>query len=133
MKKLILAILLFPLVALAVDLGIIDPTIEGSKTLLLTCKKPLRYTDNTDIAVDEVVNIQWKVSVDGGVEVDAGDKTIECKQIIDLTQVADGDYVYRATAWARGKESELSADFVRATVKRLPNSNPPTGITGTVS
>ena len=92
----------------------------------------MQYEDNTDIAIGEVVEIQWKVSVNGAVFVNAGNKVTTCQQVIDLTKVADSDYIYKATAWARAKESVLSAEFVSVTVKRLPNPKTVTGISGQI-
>ncbi|MES0327078.1 MAG: hypothetical protein ABUK13_02695 [Gammaproteobacteria bacterium] len=134
MKKLLLLLtLLFSFNVYAVDLGVIDPTIDGQKTLTLTCVKPLQYEDDTDIAIDEVVDIQWKASKDGGAYIDFGGVVTECKQVIDLTQVVDGDYIYKVIAWARGKQSALSSEFVSATVKRLPNPYTPTSLDATLS
>ena len=134
MKKLLL-LLTLPLSfnICAKDLGVIDPTIEGQETLTLTCVKPIKYTDDTDIAIGESVDIQWKVSKDGSAYIDFGGKVTECKQVVDLTQVVDGVYVYKATAWARGKESVLSSGFVGATVKRVPNPYSPTLLDGSLS
>ena len=134
MKKLILLLtLLLPFNIQAQDLGVIDPDIDGQKTLTLTCVKPIQYEDNTDIAIDESVDIQWKASKNGGAYIDFGGRVTECKQIVDLTQVVDGVYVYKATAWARGKESVLSNGFVGATVKRVPNPYSPTLLDGSLS
>ena len=133
MKKLLLLTLLLSFNTHANDLGTIDPTIEGQKTLTLTCEKPIQYEDNTDIAVGESIDIQWKASKDGGAYIDFGGKVTECKQVVDLTQVVDGVYVYKATAWARGKESILSSGFVGATVKRVPNPYSPTLLDGSLS
>lgn len=134
MKKLILLLtLLFSFNIHANDLGVIDQTIEGQETLTLTCVKPIQYEDDTDIAIGESVDIQWKVSKDGGAYIDFGGRVTECQQIVDLTQVADGAYVYKATAWARGKESALSDGLVGATVKRVPNPYAPTLLDGSLS
>jgi hypothetical protein len=117
----------------AKDLGVIDPTVEGQKTLTLTCTKPVQYDDETDIAIGETIDVQWKVSQDGSAYIDFGGRVTECKQVVDLTQVADGAYVYKATAWVRGKESLLSTGFVGATVKRVPNPNSPALLDGLLS
>ena len=132
-RTLLLLTLLLSFNICAKDLGVIDPDIDGQKTLTLTCVKPIQYEDNTDIAIDESVDIQWKASKNGGAYIDFGGRVTECKQIVDLTQVVDGVYVYKATAWARGKESVLSSGFVGATVKRVPNPYLPTLLDGSLS
>jgi hypothetical protein len=133
MKKLIL-LLLISFNAYAVDLGTVDPTDTGKGTLTLTCVKPLQYEDSTNIAIGEQVDIQWKVGVNGGaVDNNVGILKDACSEVVDLTQVPDGDYVYKVTATARNKESILSPEGVTITVKRIPNPNSPTGIDGVLS
>lgn len=134
MKKILLLLtLLLSFNVCAKDLGVIDPTIDGQKTLTLTCVKPIKYANDTDIDVGEVVDIQWKESKNGGAYIAFGGKVTECNKIVDLTQIVDGVYVYKATAWARGKESVLSSGFVGATVKRVPNPYSPTALDGSLS
>lgn len=138
MKKVLQSIILTASL-LAVSSGVkaiaFDPDIVGQTTLTIECTDAVQRTDNTPLAIGEIVNRKFYVSKDGGAFVDTlKDNTLECKQVFDMTTVLDGSYVYAVTNIdGDGRESALSVEKVLATVKRLPNPNSPSAVTGTRS
>jgi len=67
----------------------------------------------------------------------AGSNTAECKQVYDLTQVADGQYYYTGTVDdTAARRSKYGADAIPAeywamVVKRVANPKHQTGYTAT--
>ena len=112
-----------------------DPTIEGQTTLTITCEYPIEREDGTSLAINEIVKINFFVEKNGaGGWLPAGENTTACQQVYDLSQVPDGVYVYAATAVdTDGRESQISATNVIATVKRLANPNAPASVSGSRS
>ena len=114
----------------------IDPTIPGQTTLTITCTYPIAREDGTLLTIGEIAKVNFFVKKSGGDGgfIPAGENTTACKQIYDMTLVADGTYIYEvATVDTDGRESVLSNEMFTAIVKRLPNPNTPTGVTGLVS
>lgn len=132
MKYLIL--LLLPFAALANELTI-DPTLDGQKTLTVTCEYPIEREDGTPLTINEIAKVNFFVEKNGiGGYSPAGENTTACQQIYDMIQVPDGVYVYRATVVdTEGRESLFSSEFVTATVKRVANPNAPIGVSGSVN
>lgn len=133
MKYLIL-LLLIPFNIYAVNL-IIDPTIPGQSTLTMTCVYPIEREDGTPLAIGEIATVKFYVESNGvGGFVPAGSNSTACRQVYDMSAVADGVYVYVATTLdTDGRESVFSAVNLTATVKRMANPKAPTGIAGSLS
>lgn len=112
----------------------IDPSISSQDTLTISCQYPIEREDGTPIAINEIATMKFHVEANGaGGYQPAGENTAACLQVYDMTQVADGVYVYAVTAVdTEGRVSDLSVETVTATVKRLPPTRSPTGVTGLV-
>lgn len=111
-----------------------DPTKADQDTLTLTCKYPIEREDNTPLAIDEIAYVSFWVKKDGGALEPAGTNNAECKQVYDLTDVADGEYVYVvSTTDTGGRTSIMSPDWVTLLVKRLANPRQVQDLTGTLS
>lgn len=135
MKHLIpLLFLLFSTTALANSV-LLDPSIEGQKTLTITCEYPIEREDGTALAINEIAKVNFFVEKDGvGGYLPAGENTTACKQVYDMSQVPDGVYVYVVTAVdLQLRESQYSPTNVTATVKRVALPNAPGGVSGAVS
>ena len=138
MKKVLQSIILTASL-LAVSSGVkaidFDPTIAGQTTLTIECTDPVERTDGSTLDVGEIVNRKFYVDANGIGFVDTNtDNPNECKQVFDMTKVVDGTYIYSVTAIdSGGRESVLSPTRVTAVVKRLPNPNSPSAVTGTRS
>ncbi len=139
-NKLILAIfvavvLLSGSSVIANDLGEIDPSLGVFTKIALTCKYPIKRTDGTSLAINEIAKVNFYVEKNGvGGYVPAGSNDAECKQVYDLTIIADGSYVYTVTAVdTDGRESAHSAAVVSMVVKRLPPTQAPKNLNGSLS
>lgn len=109
----------------------IDPNLEGEATKILTCTMPIARTDGTLLAVDEIAEIQFYVSVDTEPLVwePAGDSQVLCAVEIDFTDVPDGLYYYTADALdTEGRRSVKSPTPMDMMVKRLANPAPPSDL-----
>lgn len=119
MKKLLL--LLFPLTVLA-EGPIINPAETPQR--ILTCVKPLEYTDDTTIEIGGITEIRLYKSRDNityePVATLPGDN--ECRFTVNVNELPAGQYYYVATAVA-GDESAHS-NSIPFEVKRIPK--PPT-------
>ena len=116
---------------------VVDPTITPNMTL--TCKYPLKRENGDDLAINEIARVDFFVSTSLTTPnwQPAGSNTNECKQIYDLTQVADGQYYYTGTTIdTEARQSILGSDSVPAeywamVVKRQANPRHQTGFTAT--
>ncbi len=121
--------------AVAGNLGSIDPTLPGQSTLTISCSYPVEREDGTVLAINEIAKVSFFVEKDGiGGFLPAGENTTECKQVYDLSQVADGDYAYAVTATdTNDRVSVLSTERLTLTLKRITSPKTPTGLTGALN
>jgi len=104
----------------------IDPTITPTKTL--TCDMPVERTDGTPLAIDEIAQVRFYVSIDQTTWQQAGTNTV-CLQVYDLSGVSDGTYWYTVDAVdTDGRESIKSPQAAELIVKRLSPPASPTGL-----
>jgi hypothetical protein len=107
-----------------------DPTLEGQKTFTLVCTHPIERENGDVLAIDEIADIQFFVVKDGVRTLADTDNTNVCKQSYDLTNVADGEYLYlMQTRDTDGRNSVDSLDTFTAIVKRQGDPKAPTGMT----
>ena len=132
MKKYLVGILLLiPSMVLA-EGTLVDPA--QTPTWTITCTDPIEREDGTPLAVGEIATRNFFVSPDQVSWTPAGSNTTECKQVYDLSAVADGQYYYTATAVdIDGRESVYSPDIAALEVKRIQPPRPPTGLSGAAS
>ena len=111
-----------------------DPTVTGQTTLTITCDYPIEREDGTALAINEIAKVNFFVEKNGvGGYLPAGENTIACRQVYDLSQVLDGVYVYVATVTDTDGRESLYSTNVTAMVKRLSNPNAPGGVSGSRS
>lgn len=112
-----------------------DPTLTGQKNLTIICTFELSREDGSTIVVGDIAKASFYVDKsDGSGFVNTNADSTTCKQVFDMTKVPDGVYVYKVTETdTDGRESALSTGLVTATVKRVPNPNSPTGVSGSAS
>ena len=119
--------------AQAVQTAPVDP--NKTPTFTLTCQYPIEREDGKPLAIEEIAQINFFVSTGTvGNWTPAGTNTNACRQVYDLSGVADGDYFYTATATDNdGRESVYAPEVVALTVKRIQAPKAPTGLQGLAS
>lgn len=111
-----------------------DPTLPGQKTLTITCDFNLMREDNTPMVIGEIAYASYYISTNNGPFINANVNTPTCRQVFDMTQLADAKYIYAVTETdTDGRESVHSLELVTALVKRLSLPKSPTGLTGGVN
>ena len=129
MKKLIsIFLFLFMLPAWALE---VDP---GEKpTFTITCDYPTEREDGTALTQAEIAQINFYVSTDQSTWTPAGFNTSACRQVYDLSQIADGQYYYAATTIDTAGRESIRSMVVDLLVKRSSDPNPPANLQGTAT
>ena len=120
---------------------VVDP--GQNSTYTVSCADPIEREDNTPLAAGEIANREFWVSTDKLTWQPAGNNSAACRQVYDLSQVADGQYYYTVSAVdTDGRKSMLAVDnpdnsggggYVAIVVKRIRPPKSPTGLSATVS
>lgn len=133
MKKTILAVMAMLLfISFNVDAAskiTVDPTINSQ--VLLECDDPIAREDDTILLPGEIADRVFFVK-QAGSWIEIGNNTTQCRQVITVTDIVDGVYLYTATVIdTDGRESlfakapDLPDGAFELTVKRLPPTKPP--------
>lgn len=124
---------------------VIDPD-SAQHTFTITCVDPIEREDGTALTVGEIDTRNFFVSTTKE-PYDwrpAGTNNAECKQVYDMSAVAEGQYYYTVTVTdTEGRESLYGVSnpdllpgetgYVAAVVKRIHPPKTGTGLSGTVS
>lgn len=104
---------------------VIDPALTPSKTLV--CDMPVTRADGSPLAVGDVAAINFLRSSDGAAWTPYGSAT-ECRLVLDLSAMPEGQYYYTATATdTEGRESGRS-NVVPFVLARIPPPSPPANL-----
>ena len=104
---------------------VIDPAITPSKTLV--CDMPVTRTDGSPLAQGDIAAINFLRSGDGATWTPDGAAN-ECRLVLDLSAMPEGQYYYTATATdTEGRESGRS-NVVPFVLARIPPPSPPANL-----
>jgi hypothetical protein len=139
MNKFLGILLLLPGLVLA-EGQIVNPNITPTWTV--TCEYPTEREDNTQLLRNEIAKVEFYVSTDKTDWRPAGENASACRQVYNLTDIADGQYYYTTIAVdTDGRMSLMSIDapsvgesgYTALVVKRPSLPKPPTGHDGAAS
>lgn len=122
---------------------VVDPD-SAKHTFTITCVDPIQREDGTELPIGEIGTRNFFVSTDKVDWRPAGTNDAECKQVYDMSAVAEGQYFYTATITdTEGRESIYAIDnpelppgdegYSAVVVKRIHPPKTGTGLSGTVS
>lgn len=104
---------------------VVDPALTPSKTLV--CDMPVTRADGSPLAVGDIASINFLRSGDGATWAPDG-STNECRLVLDLSAMPEGQYYYTATATdTEGRESGRS-NVVPFALARIPPPSPPANL-----
>jgi len=115
---------------------VIDPALKPLYSI--TCIDPVAREDSTPLALGDIANRKFWLSIDKLNWQLAGENKAVCGYTYDMSQKADGQYYLTATTVdSDGRESifainnpenAVSGGYVAVVVKRVPPPKSPTGI-----
>jgi hypothetical protein len=142
MKNFLVGLLLLTPFSVLAEGQIVDP--DKTPTWTITCEYPVEREDGTPLAINEIAKVEFYVSPDKSDWISAGENTTACRQVYNLTDVADGQYYYTVTATdTEGRASLFSINspdaniddpgYVALVVKRVKPPKPAMGLSGEAS